>query len=159
MERRGKGVEQSQEELTREIGIRDSVDSEREDSPLRRAEDAVLVDTTGMTVERQVEVVVRLVCLPHGSGAVRLCVSHPLMRPDRRLAAMLLEVVGFETDARRRMIVGCVTRVGRVGEVSANEPLAHETTGFGLPEGTREVVEARGVDGLARPTGRRAYGQ
>jgi cytidylate kinase len=61
LELSGKGVEQSLEDLTQEIRVRDAVDSGREDSPLRRAEDAIVVDTTGMSIARQVEAVVRVV--------------------------------------------------------------------------------------------------
>jgi cytidylate kinase len=42
------------------IAERDRRDSTREDSPLRKAEDAVEVDTTDLTIEQQVERVVRL---------------------------------------------------------------------------------------------------
>lgn len=55
------GVEQSREDLVEEIRVRDEVDSAREVSPLRQADDAVLLDTTGLTVEDQVEEVVRVV--------------------------------------------------------------------------------------------------
>jgi cytidylate kinase len=60
-ELRRAGVEQSREDLVREIRARDELDSAREDSPLRRAPDAVLVDTTRLTIEQQVEEVVRAV--------------------------------------------------------------------------------------------------
>lgn len=60
-ELRRAGVEQSLEELMREIGARDELDSAREDSPLRRAPDAVLVDTTRLTIAQQVDEVVRVV--------------------------------------------------------------------------------------------------
>lgn len=50
------------EEVTRAIGARDSHDSDREASPLRPAEDAVMLDTTDLTVEQvvdQIETMVR----------------------------------------------------------------------------------------------------
>jgi len=56
-----RGVTQSLEDLIAEIRARDAMDTERELSPLRQAEDAILVDTTGMTVEAQVAEVVRVV--------------------------------------------------------------------------------------------------
>ena len=56
-----RGVDQSAEELREEIRTRDELDRSREASPLRRAEDAVLVDTTGLTVRDQVAEVVRIV--------------------------------------------------------------------------------------------------
>ena len=48
-------------EEARRIETRDAEDSEREISPLRRAEDAVVLDTTALTMEEQVREVVRLV--------------------------------------------------------------------------------------------------
>jgi cytidylate kinase len=57
----GRGVRQPVDEIEAEIRDRDAIDSGREDSPLTRAADAVDLDTTGMTVEEQVEAVVRLV--------------------------------------------------------------------------------------------------
>ena len=55
------GVEQPVPEIETEIRERDAIDSGRADSPLTRAPDAVDLDTTGMTIEEQVEAVVRLV--------------------------------------------------------------------------------------------------
>lgn len=55
------GVDQSVEELAEEILARDELDSRREESPLRQAEDAILLDTTGLSIEQQVEAVVRVV--------------------------------------------------------------------------------------------------
>ena len=57
----GRGIEQSPEELRREIERRDRADSQREDSPLRCAPDAVRLDTTGLTIEAQVDEVVAVV--------------------------------------------------------------------------------------------------
>ncbi len=45
-----RGFTTSLEQLKAEIAERDRVDSEREVSPLRQAEDAVLIDTTAMTI-------------------------------------------------------------------------------------------------------------
>ena len=59
-ELRGAGTEQDLDELREEIRRRDELDSAREDSPLREAEDAVRIDTTGLTVEEQVERVVAI---------------------------------------------------------------------------------------------------
>ena len=56
-----RGVAQTLDELAREIRRRDEIDSGREDSPLCRAEDALSLDTTGMTIADQVEEVVRRV--------------------------------------------------------------------------------------------------
>lgn len=54
-----KGVDISIDDLVREIVERDRIDSEREVSPLRKAEDAVELDTTTMTIEQQVEFIVK----------------------------------------------------------------------------------------------------
>jgi len=55
---RGDGI--SLDELTEQIVLRDERDSTREASPLRRAEDAVCIDTTPLTVEQVVERIVRV---------------------------------------------------------------------------------------------------
>jgi cytidylate kinase len=52
------GVRVPLEELTKEIMERDRKDSGRNISPLRCAEDAVIVDTSNMTIKEQVEFVV-----------------------------------------------------------------------------------------------------
>ena len=56
-------VDPSDEELKAEVGRlleRDRIDSEREVAPLRKAKDAVEVDTTGLSFEEQVDRIVRL---------------------------------------------------------------------------------------------------
>lgn len=50
-----KGFEANLEQLKQEIADRDKRDSEREVAPLRQADDAVLVDTTGQTIEQVVQ--------------------------------------------------------------------------------------------------------
>ena len=47
--------------LLREILARDARDAQRTVAPLRPAEDAVLIDTTGLDIEQVVERVVALV--------------------------------------------------------------------------------------------------
>ncbi len=54
----GAGVDIDGVALEREISERDRLDSTREASPLRKASDAIEVDTSGMSVEDQVEFVV-----------------------------------------------------------------------------------------------------
>jgi cytidylate kinase len=49
------GVSTTLEEQVSEIKRRDKLDSERDHSPLQRARDAYLVDTTNTTIEEQVE--------------------------------------------------------------------------------------------------------
>ena len=56
-----KGIEGEYEEILKQIKIRDERDSTREISPLKRAEDAILVDSTNMTIEEVVEEVIRIV--------------------------------------------------------------------------------------------------
>jgi cytidylate kinase len=55
--RRG-GAEPDLDGLVNEIRERDSLDSTREESPLRKADDAVEIDTSDMTIEDQVRTVV-----------------------------------------------------------------------------------------------------
>lgn len=56
----GRGIHADQGRIEAEIGERDRRDSTREDSPLRRAGDAVDVDTTLLSIDEQVEAVVRI---------------------------------------------------------------------------------------------------
>jgi cytidylate kinase len=48
-------------EVLENIKKRDEIDTNRAESPLRKADDAVVVDTTNITVEEQVEDVIRMV--------------------------------------------------------------------------------------------------
>jgi cytidylate kinase len=48
------------DEIEREIAERDRRDETRGDSPLRRAPDAVIVDTTSLTIEQQIDRVIEL---------------------------------------------------------------------------------------------------
>ncbi|MFH1864339.1 MAG: (d)CMP kinase [Candidatus Eisenbacteria bacterium] len=68
-------AEQVLREIMENIAERDRRDSTRADSPLRKAEDAVEVDTTSMTIEQQVDSVVDLAvargAVPPGEREVR----------------------------------------------------------------------------------------
>jgi CMP/dCMP kinase len=52
------GITKTIDELVKEITIRDHKDSTRANSPLRKADDAEVMDTTGMSLEQQVEAIV-----------------------------------------------------------------------------------------------------
>jgi len=54
-----KGIMVSIEKIMDEIKKRDSLDSSREDSPLKVAEGAFVLDTTNLTIEEQVEAIVK----------------------------------------------------------------------------------------------------
>lgn len=54
-----KGLPAEIDELEKEIAERDEKDSTRPISPLTKAEDAIVLDTTNMTIEDQVEFIVR----------------------------------------------------------------------------------------------------
>lgn len=60
LELQDKGIQSTLEEQVEEISRRDKLDSGREASPLLRHKDAVVVDTTNLTIEQQVERVVQL---------------------------------------------------------------------------------------------------
>ena len=51
-----KGVELGIDEIRENLQHRDHIDSTRSDSPLRRADDALVLDTTLMTIDQQVSV-------------------------------------------------------------------------------------------------------
>lgn len=55
-----KGFDSNLEELKREIAARDKFDSEREVSPLKKADDALELDTTSLTIEEVVDAIVRI---------------------------------------------------------------------------------------------------
>ena len=61
IENQEKGIEMCYEELVEDIRRRDHIDSTRKESPLRKAEDAIEVDTTKMTIEDVVKVVTALI--------------------------------------------------------------------------------------------------
>jgi CMP/dCMP kinase len=60
-EQLAKGINLSEDEVAAEIRKRDNIDSQREDSPLTIVEDAVIIDTTGMTFDEVVELIVNTV--------------------------------------------------------------------------------------------------
>lgn len=51
LEEQKRGMKSDYETLKREISERDQADSERKISPLKKAEDAITIDTTGKTIE------------------------------------------------------------------------------------------------------------
>lgn len=55
-----KGFESNLEELKQEIAARDKFDSEREVSPLKKADDALELDTTSLAIEEVVDAIVRI---------------------------------------------------------------------------------------------------
>ncbi|MEZ7171539.1 (d)CMP kinase [Sporosarcina sp. OR05] len=55
-----RGIHTPLEELKQAIENRDKADSERDISPLKRAEDAILVDTTSMSIEEVVDEIVEI---------------------------------------------------------------------------------------------------
>ena len=59
-ELRGKGTEVSMEEVLRNVRERDRLDMERAESPLRRADDAVELDNTHLTIPEQRVLLLRL---------------------------------------------------------------------------------------------------
>ena len=60
------GEEKSIDELIEELKNRDKYDSEREHSPLLKANDAIEVDTTNLTFEEQVNFMFKKVKLIKG---------------------------------------------------------------------------------------------
>ena len=56
-----KGMEADFETVKRDIEYRDKNDSEREFAPLRQAEDAVLVDTSDMTIEEVIDRITEII--------------------------------------------------------------------------------------------------
>lgn len=55
-----RGIPSSIEVLQQEIELRDKMDSEREASPLKKAEDAIFIDTTELSIEQAASEIIRL---------------------------------------------------------------------------------------------------
>ncbi|EIT86571.1 cytidylate kinase [Fictibacillus macauensis ZFHKF-1] len=60
-ENMAKGFETDFEKLKEEISLRDKRDSEREFAPLKKADDALELDTTSMSIDEVVEAILRMV--------------------------------------------------------------------------------------------------
>jgi cytidylate kinase len=56
-----KGTEQSLEQVKEEIRARDEKDTQREVAPLRKAESAIEIDTSGSTIEEVVDTIIHIV--------------------------------------------------------------------------------------------------
>ena len=61
IENQEKGIEMTYEELVEDIRRRDHIDSTRKESPLKKAEDAIEIDTTTMTIDDVVKTVTALI--------------------------------------------------------------------------------------------------
>jgi cytidylate kinase len=60
-ELQGKGIDVTLEDVVNNLKFRDDFDSGRAHSPLRQAEDSILVDTTDMTIEQEIDLVEKIV--------------------------------------------------------------------------------------------------
>ena len=60
-EQEAKGIQTTLEQVEQEIRERDQMDESREHSPLRTAEDAIVLDTTSMTINQAVDFVLNRV--------------------------------------------------------------------------------------------------
>ncbi|MPM87596.1 Cytidylate kinase [bioreactor metagenome] len=56
-----KGSSVSYEDVLKDMKIRDANDSARDTAPLKAADDAILLDTTGNTLEQSVEMILKLI--------------------------------------------------------------------------------------------------
>ncbi len=65
MEFKEKGIEKSLEEIEKDLRWRDRNDTNREVGPLRKAEDAIELDTTSLTIEEQVNILYNLIARPY----------------------------------------------------------------------------------------------
>ena len=60
LENRQKGIAGTLEEIEKEIEKRDYIDSHRENSPLTEAKDAIVLDTSDMTIQEEIDTIVSL---------------------------------------------------------------------------------------------------
>jgi cytidylate kinase len=61
LELKGKGINADLETVKREIEIRDFNDTTREVTPLRQADDAILIDGSKLTVENTVDMILGII--------------------------------------------------------------------------------------------------
>ena len=64
-----KGMKQSFDEVLRDIKYRDEQDSHRAAAPLKKAEDAIAVDTSELSFDESLELVVKIIRQKLGNGA------------------------------------------------------------------------------------------
>ena len=55
-----KGIKSTLEEIKKDIERRDYIDSHRENSPLRRAKGSLLLDTSDLTIEEEIDAVIKM---------------------------------------------------------------------------------------------------
>jgi cytidylate kinase len=56
-----KSINADQDEVMRNIKFRDEYDSQRTHSPLKKARDAIVVDTTDITIKQEIDLVEKIV--------------------------------------------------------------------------------------------------
>jgi cytidylate kinase len=71
-ERLGRGEESDYDDILRQVKARDEMDTNRAAAPLRRAEDAVLIDSTGLSFEAVMSLVMELIPKPADKTLRRL---------------------------------------------------------------------------------------
>lgn len=60
LELQSKGIQLDREEVKANLQLRDHIDSTREDSPLRQAPDATIIDTSYLTPKEQLQIALDL---------------------------------------------------------------------------------------------------
>ena len=118
------GVTQPLEELVADITARDAYDSGRALAPLRKADDAVEIDTTGMTIEQVIAAVCDLrlarsgsvprqqmaALPPHPQPARQLALSHSVLDAPSAASGVVpraRERRGERTATAGRVVVAC----------------------------------------------------
>ena len=60
-ELKAKGFDVTLDEIENDIATRDKIDSEREIAPLKQADDAILLDTTGLSIDEVADAIAKLI--------------------------------------------------------------------------------------------------
>ena len=60
-ELKAKGFDVTLDEIEKDIATRDKIDSEREIAPLKQADDAILLDTTGLSIDEVADAIAKLI--------------------------------------------------------------------------------------------------
>ncbi len=58
---KAKGFDVELSSIEKDIATRDKIDSEREIAPLKQADDAILIDSTGLTIEEVTNKMIALI--------------------------------------------------------------------------------------------------
>jgi len=130
------GIEKSLDELEREIRIRDEHNANRELAPMKAAKDAIIVDTTKMSIDEQIEFIVSRVETAKSNGGNLMTQKQDM---DAQAEEKSVEVSDESQDAVE------TTPVEETPEMAAEEAVIEDVV-------IEEVVEEAATPAAAEAT-------